>query len=80
MSACEQRVLPSCNRLVVFNTDRSCFHGHPHPLTCPDGTTRKSLALYYYAREPGAGGPIDPRFENTLFQKRPTQSRWRRRR
>jgi 2-oxoglutarate-Fe(II)-dependent oxygenase superfamily protein len=80
MRACEARVLPSFNRLVLFNTDRSCFHGHPHPLTCPEGKTRKSLALYYYAREPGAGGAIDPRFENTLFQKRPGPSRWRRRR
>ena len=80
MRACCARIAPSFNRLVVFNTDRTCFHGHPHPLTCPDGVTRKSLALYYYAREPGPGGTSDPRFENTLFQKRPAPSRWRRRR
>ena len=80
MRTCEVRILPSFNRMVVFNTDRSCFHGHPHPLTSPADVTRKSLALYYYAREPGAGGPVDARFENTLFQRRPAPSRWRRRR
>jgi hypothetical protein len=33
---------------VVFSTDASSYHGHPDPLTTPDGITRKSLALYYY--------------------------------
>ncbi|CDF81535.1 2OG-Fe(II) oxygenase [Pseudomonas sp. QL9] len=43
-----RRVLPVVNRCVVFSTTATSFHGHPHPLTCPDGTYRKSLALYYY--------------------------------
>ena len=69
MRRCEVRVLPSFNRCVVFNTDRYCYHGHPHPLTSPHDVTRKSLALYYYAREAGEGGPTDG--HNTLFQARP---------
>jgi hypothetical protein len=69
MRRCEVRVLPAFNRCVVFNTDRNCYRGHPHPLTSPDNVTRKSLALYYYARDPGTGGPTD--VHNTLFQTRP---------
>lgn len=43
-----KRVLPVLNRCVVFSTTATSFHGHPHPLTCPDNVYRKSLALYYY--------------------------------
>lgn len=48
MVACRRRVLPVFNRLVVFTTTSTTFHGHPDPLTCPEGRSRKSLALYYY--------------------------------
>lgn len=41
-------VLPVFNRCVIFNTDADSFHGHPDPLTCPDGVFRRSIALYYY--------------------------------
>lgn len=43
-----QSVAPVYNRCVIFNTDADSFHGHPDPLTTPDGLTRKSIALYYY--------------------------------
>ena len=46
--ACVKRVLPLFNRCVVFSTTQTSYHGHPHPLTCPEGWTRKSIALYYY--------------------------------
>lgn len=45
------KILPQFNRVVVFNTDKDSFHGHPDPLTCPDGMSRKSIALYYYTDE-----------------------------
>ena len=38
--------------MVVFSTTDSSFHGHPEALTCPEGVTRNSIALYYYAAEP----------------------------
>ena len=41
-------VLPVFNRCVIFNTDADSFHGHPDPLTTPDGVFRRSMALYYY--------------------------------
>lgn len=43
-----KRVLPILNRCVVFSTTATSYHGHPHPLTCPEDIYRKSLALYYY--------------------------------
>jgi hypothetical protein len=46
---CVRRILPTFNRCVIFNTTDFSFHGHPEPLACPKGMTRKSLALYYYS-------------------------------
>jgi len=40
-------VQPVFNRAVIFSTNRTSWHG-VSPINCPDGTSRKSLALYYY--------------------------------
>jgi Rps23 Pro-64 3,4-dihydroxylase Tpa1-like proline 4-hydroxylase len=48
-TSCVKRVLPIFNRCVVFSTTETSYHGHPHPLSCPAGWVRKSLALYYYS-------------------------------
>jgi 2OG-Fe(II) oxygenase superfamily len=48
MTRCEARVAPLFNRVMIFGTTDFTYHGHPDPLTCPDGMTRKSLALYYF--------------------------------
>lgn len=50
-----KRVLPILNRCVVFNTTSTSYHGHPQPLTCPDGIYRKSMALYFYTNGRPAG-------------------------
>lgn len=42
---------PIFNRVVIFNTTDSSFHGHPEPLNVPDGVCRYSLALYYYTKD-----------------------------
>jgi Rps23 Pro-64 3,4-dihydroxylase Tpa1-like proline 4-hydroxylase len=49
LSACVRRVRPTLGRCVIFNTDATSYHGHPEPLACPPGVTRKSIALYYYS-------------------------------
>src|SRR5213078_3889745 len=69
MKTSEAQILPFFNRCVVFSTTDTSFHGHPEPLTCPEGETRKSIALYYYTKQPpaDAGGGE----HNTLFQARP---------
>lgn len=49
MKRCEAKVLPIFNRMMIFGTTDFTFHGHPDPLQCPEGMTRKSLALYYFS-------------------------------
>jgi hypothetical protein len=49
MSRCETKIRPVFNRLVIFGTTDFTHHGHPDPLQCPQGMTRKSLALYYFS-------------------------------
>ncbi|MCG3174761.1 MAG: hypothetical protein GMKNLPBB_03041 [Myxococcota bacterium] len=69
MTACQKSILPVFNRLVVFSTTSTSFHGHPDPLTCPWNESRKSIAMYYYSN----GRPaLEVREEHsTLWQKRP---------
>lgn len=68
MSECRKRILPLFNRTVVFSTTDTSFHGHPHPLTSPEGMTRKSVSLYYYT----AGRPEEERSpaHDTIFPER----------
>jgi hypothetical protein len=47
-----KEVAPVANRVVIFTTDTTSYHGHPTPLTCPPDRARRSLALYYYSVEP----------------------------
>ncbi|MGI9294132.1 MAG: 2OG-Fe(II) oxygenase [Pseudomonadales bacterium] len=49
VSRCVKRIRPTAARCVIFNTDADSFHGHPRELKCPEGVTRKSIALYYYS-------------------------------
>jgi Rps23 Pro-64 3,4-dihydroxylase Tpa1-like proline 4-hydroxylase len=51
MNKCTQKITPHFNRIVIFNTDKDSYHGVPEPLKCPAGSTRKSIALYYYTEE-----------------------------
>ena len=37
--------------MVIFTTADNAYHGHPEPLRCPDGNSRRSLALYYFTEE-----------------------------
>ncbi len=66
MRACRRRVSPIANRLVVFNTTSTSFHGNPEPVACPAGNARRSLAFYYYTN----GRPAHERAEahSTLYQ------------
>ncbi len=46
------KFLPVYNRLVIFETTDTSWHGHPEPLNCPEDRTRKSFATYYYSNNP----------------------------
>jgi hypothetical protein len=61
----EAAIVPRGNRVVIFNTDMDSFHGHPDPLRCPDGTARRSMALYYFTEED------HPRVRSTEYRARP---------
>ncbi|HEY9035902.1 MAG TPA: 2OG-Fe(II) oxygenase [Pseudomonadales bacterium] len=67
LSACVKRISPIAGRAVLFSTTRDSFHGHPHPLACPDHVTRKSLALYYYSH--GRPAHEDATEHKTIWQK-----------
>jgi Rps23 Pro-64 3,4-dihydroxylase Tpa1-like proline 4-hydroxylase len=71
MTRCEAKILPLFNRLVIFGTTDFTYHGHPEPLACPAGMTRKSLALYYFTN----GRPAEEISgdHTTLFQQRPNE-------
>ena len=71
MTRCEARILPLFNRMVVFGTTDFTYHGHPDPLRCPEGMTRKSLALYYFSN----GRPQEELSgsHSTLFRERPAE-------
>lgn len=45
-----EKVAPSFNRCVIFETNEISFHGHPKQLNTPRGVSRKSLATYYYTK------------------------------
>ncbi|PCK08429.1 MAG: hypothetical protein COA42_09255 [Alteromonadaceae bacterium] len=45
---CITKLLPLFNRMAIFTTTATSFHGHPTPLNCPEDRCRMSLALYYY--------------------------------
>ena len=69
MTQCEAKILPIFNRCVIFSTSERSFHGHPDPLRCPEGHTRKSLAVYYYVSPAASGVPLDGR--PTVWRERP---------
>jgi hypothetical protein len=69
MNRCEHKVMPYFNRCVVFSTTSTSYHGHPEPLECPEGETRKSIALYYYSKD--RPPEEDNLVHNTLFHARP---------
>ena len=69
MSSKVKSVAPVMNRCVIFNTDADSYHGHPDPLTTPDGVLRRSVALYYYTASRAIYDEIPNR--GTMYAARP---------
>jgi hypothetical protein len=65
MKQCVERVSPVANRVLIFSTDPTSFHGHPEPMRCPPEVARRSLALYYFSLED------DPVVRSTDYRARP---------
>jgi Rps23 Pro-64 3,4-dihydroxylase Tpa1-like proline 4-hydroxylase len=69
MTACVKAVAPAFNRLLVFETHDYSYHGHPVPLACPEGESRKSVIVYYYTST--------PRPEEQVLVNEPHRALWR---
>lgn len=50
-TACEASYLPLLDRLIVMEYGDTYWHGHPAPLTCPEGRFRASISAYFYTAE-----------------------------
>jgi hypothetical protein len=68
---CVARVPPLFNDALIFETNDISYHGFPEPLRCPEGESRKSVALYYYTLESSAG--VSAR--STNYRARPEDGR-----
>jgi hypothetical protein len=71
MRTCCASVPPLLNHALIFSTTDHSYHGFPEKLRCPDGVSRKSIALYYYTIE------CDANFigRSTNYQARPTDGK-----
>lgn len=59
--------VPLFNRMCIFSTSSTSWHGNPEPVNHPDGEPRMSIALYYYT----ATWDSTRRSHTTLFKPRP---------
>ncbi|HLI79535.1 MAG TPA: 2OG-Fe(II) oxygenase [Candidatus Binataceae bacterium] len=66
MLKCVERVVPSFNRCVIFNTSPTSYHGNPEPVNHPSNLSRRAIALYYYT----ASWSDSRHPRNTRFQRR----------
>jgi Rps23 Pro-64 3,4-dihydroxylase Tpa1-like proline 4-hydroxylase len=71
MKSCRKSILPLFNRMAMFSTTSTSWHGNPNVVNCPEGRSRKSLALYYYTN----GRPVEEQSvseadHNTIFKYR----------
>ena len=71
MTACVRRVLPAFNRMVVFSTTDTSYHGQPEEVVGPPGLYRRSIALYYYTNGRPASEVNDQNDHSTLWRARP---------
>lgn len=71
MDHCVKAIEPAFNRLLVFETHDYSYHGHPVPLACPEGQSRKSVIVYYYTSA--------PRPEEQVLVNEPHRALWRNR-
>lgn len=72
MQKCVHRLSPIFNRLVIFLTTETSFHGHPEPLLCPEDRARLSFAFYYYTKEHEEYSE-KPQYHGALWQSRPNK-------
>ena len=71
MKECRTSILPIFNRMAMFSTTSTSWHGNPNVVKCPEGRSRKSLALYYYTNgRPAEEAAVSDADHNTIFKYR----------
>ncbi|MGZ3853174.1 MAG: 2OG-Fe(II) oxygenase [Flavisolibacter sp.] len=68
VTVCEQSILPSFNRCVLFECNEYSFHGYSK-INCPEGITRKSFYQYYFTES-----HQKIVFHDTIFKSTPRES------
>ena len=63
---CEVRIQPEFGHSVLMLHGRVSFHGHPTPLSTPNGETRRSVAAYYYT-SPDVDEPSEHEFGSSFL-------------
>ncbi|MGQ9805281.1 MAG: 2OG-Fe(II) oxygenase [Chlorobiales bacterium] len=71
MTQCVTAHLPILNRLVIFETNESSYHGYG-TISVPDGVTRKSIYAYFYTKASETAKSLG--YHDTIFRARPTES------
>jgi len=74
MAACGRRVLPVYNRMVIFSTTDTSFHGQPEEIVGPPDLFRRSIALYYYTNGRPACEVTPDGNHSTLWRARPNDA------
>lgn len=69
INKCINKVLPSFNKLILFNNTNNAWHGNPHPVKCDNNSTRIFVTLSYLSNE--YDFPYDNKYKKAFFVKRP---------
>jgi Rps23 Pro-64 3,4-dihydroxylase Tpa1-like proline 4-hydroxylase len=70
MKECKQNIIPIFNRMVIFSTTDTSYHGNPIKVNHPNSISRKSIAMYYYTNgRPNSENELGD--HSTIFRKRP---------
>ena len=72
LKGCVRKVPPAFNRCMIFHTSGGSYHGHPAPLACPEGESRRSIALYYF-RDEGENRQL----QSTYYRAKPGDPRYK---
>lgn len=65
-----REITPLFNRVVIFDTTSSSYHGQPSPVLCPKDKPRHVFSAFYYASEKNAETEDLPHFTRYQNDKR----------
>lgn len=66
------KILPSFNKLVLFNNTNNAWHGNPEPVICDENSKRIFVTLSYLSNNHDK--PYDNYRKKAFFVKRPTDN------